>query len=237
MLPEIKGFIPSSLVEWQGRITSVIFLGGCNLRCPFCHSSEIVLNPKNHPTIGWECVEKYLKEKAGWVDAVVISGGEPTIHENLPCLLKSIKNIGYKIKLFTNGTNPKAIETLFELKIIDSISMDIKAPLCGEKYKLASGMQVNINNIKQTIMFIVKSGIEYEFRTTAVPCILEKQDIMDIAKDLSLFGVKKFIIQQFIPRDTLDPSFLNIKPFPDYFLKEIASTINTYIKDVNIANI
>lgn len=212
--PEIKGFIDLSLVDWDGKVSAVIFLPGCNFRCPFCYNSTIVLRPEQLPTIPFERIRKYLTEKRGWLDGVVISGGEPTIHTELPHLCRQIKELQLLIKLDTNGTNPQMIEELIAQRLVDYIAMDIKAPLTIESYSKATGVTMGklLNKVKRTLEFLMDNHVDYEFRTTLVRTVHGVKDLKQIHR--SLQGCRKYVLQNFKGDvETLDPEFKGTKPF------------------------
>ncbi len=192
-------------------------------------------NPESQPEVKWESIERYLKEKKGWIDAVVVSGGEPTTDKGLPLLLKNIKQMNLKTKIFTNGTDPDIIRYLIDSGLADSFSIDIKAPLNSEKYRVATGGDVSVDNIVKSVKIIIENNIDSDFRTTLVPTIFDGEDFKGFARELFYLGIKKIILQQFVPRDTLDPTYLNIKPYSQDFIKEIVQDICFYIKDVEIS--
>jgi pyruvate formate lyase activating enzyme len=230
---EIKGYLPTSLIDYPGKICSVIFLPNCNFRCPFCQNPELILKPKEMPNVEIEHIIEHLKSKHGWIDGVCITGGEPTLHAGLSRLLSEIKKLGFLIKLDTNGTNPEMLKQLIDEKLVDYIAMDIKAPL--EKYEDATKVKVEKNNIKKSIDMIRKSGIDYEFRTTVVPRLIKKEDIKKIGQWLK--GSKKYCIQQFRPDKTLDKSFENEKPYTPDELKQLAKEVKPYFKEVCVRGI
>ena len=137
---EIKGFVDLSLVDWDGKLSCVIFLPNCNFRCPFCHNTTLVLHPERGETIPFERVEDYLNKQKDWLDGVCITGGEPTLHNDLPDLCSKLKEIGFLVKVDTNGTNPTMMKELMNKSLINYIAMDIKAPLTAEKYSKATGI-------------------------------------------------------------------------------------------------
>jgi pyruvate formate lyase activating enzyme len=209
---DVKGFIDVSFVDWDGKIASVLFLPTCNFRCPFCHNVNLVLYHGNLETIPFEYIEEQLEKQKGWADGVCISGGEPTIHSNLPELCSRIKKMGFIIKLDTNGTNPAMIKGLIDNKLVDYVSMDIKAPLTKEKYSEATGVKAEklIEKVKESIRFLMESGMDYEFRTTVVPTIHTLDDIKQICH--SLKGCRKYVLQKFevsIGKSVLDPDLMS----------------------------
>jgi len=227
---EIKGFINLSLVDWDGKISSVVFLAGCNLRCPFCYNTTLVLHPEKLPTIPFEQIENRLKKNRGWVDGVVITGGEPTIHSDLPNLCQKIKRLGFLVKVDTNGTNPVIVKELINRKLVDYIAMDIKAPLTKEKYFRVCGVNTEnlLEEIEKTIDFLLKGEVEYEFRTTAVPSLHDEQDIWEVCQRIR--GCRKYVIQNYKSNvKTIDPKFKNLRPFLEREMEAFLTTAKKII--------
>ncbi|MFH2138621.1 MAG: anaerobic ribonucleoside-triphosphate reductase activating protein [Candidatus Omnitrophota bacterium] len=224
----IKGFNPSTFIDWEGKLSSVIYLPGCNLRCPFCHSSSLVTGDDSLPDVPFQDIKDFFEEKRGWIDGVVIGGGEPTLHKNLCALLTDIKKEGLLVKLDTNGTNPDVIRDLIDYKLVDYIAMDIKAPLDQQKYEKAVGGAVDINKIRESIAILLASDIDYEFRTTVVPAFINREDILSISSTIG--GAKRFVLQQFNHKDTLDPEMLKVKPYNPDELKVLAKIGQEHVK-------
>lgn len=275
---QVKGFEGLSLIDWDGVPCSVIFLGGCNFRCPFCHNSDLVLNPEklrtwnfNIPVTGsnimiflasgvWvppdpgsyhysvpkgfkgnieECRDYSLPRRV--FEGVCITGGEPTLHKELPEMCKEIKSVGLKVKLDTNGTNFSMLSKLIKEKLIDYVAMDIKAPLTQKKYSLAIGRELTLKqfmNISHSINLLLSlKNFDYEFRTTVVPTLHSIKDIEQICRD-DIQGAKKYIIQNFVPNDkVLNPDFWHIKPFSAKKMEEFANVARPYVQSVKIRNI
>lgn len=233
MTIEIKGFVPNSLVDWDGKVVSVIFLAGCNFRCKFCSNKDLVFNPEKMETIDFSKIENYLKRNKEFVDGVVISGGEPTLHSELIDLCQEIKNLGFKVKIDTNGSNPEMLKILLDEKLVDFVAMDIKTSF--EKYKEIAGFD-GIEKIKKSI-FIVKNFPDYEFRITVFPGI-NKEDLVEIAGYLKEKNAgKAFFIQQFRNDECLDKSFEKIKPYKKEKLEEFLSLIKNNFEKAGIRNI
>jgi pyruvate formate lyase activating enzyme len=228
---KIKKFIDNSLIEWEGKLSAVIVVGGCNFSCPFCHNGVLVKSNIDIAEISQDKVLQKLKEKKNWLDGVVISGGEPCLYHELFDLIKKVKALGLPIKLDTNGYHPRMLGTLIRQKLVDYVAMDIKAPL-NNKYKQLSGTNVNLDRIKQSIELLRTSGIDYEFRTTFVPSILEKNDLVEIATYLQ--GSKRFYIQQFSPEETLDHSLSSLVPYTMNYLRETELACKKYITNSRI---
>ena len=229
MTMEIGGLEKSTLIDYPGRIAATVFLLGCNFRCPFCYSSELVLPEKmaEQPKIAEKAFFDFLKERQGLLEGVVICGGEPTIHKDLPDFIKRIKDLGFLLKLDTNGSNPEMLRGLMRKGLVDYVAMDIKAPL-GAKYDLATGVKVDLDKIKESIEIIKGSGVDYEFRSTIVPSIHTKEDVIQMAKDIS--PAKKYYLQNFRGEKTIDPRFEEIKPYAKDFLLEIQKEISSFFE-------
>jgi len=211
---EIKGFVPISFSDWDGKVASMIFLPHCNMRCPFCYNRTLVLCPDTMPTIGLKQVVTYLEENQKWVDGVVITGGEPTLQKDLPSLCSRFKELGLKVKVDTNGTNPTAINKLIEKKLVDYIALDVKADLTREAYSKACGVDAGsfLQRIKSTIRALMGDKVEYEFRTTVVPTLHQIEDMERICDAIK--GCSKFALQNLkSDAETIDPKYQTLKAF------------------------
>lgn len=211
---EIKGFIDVSLSDWDGRVSSVIFLPGCNFRCPFCYNTKLVLQPEAMPTTTLLQVEDYLEGNRKWIDGVVITGGEPTIHNDLPSLCQKLKKMHFTVKVDTNGTNPAMIRKLVDGQLIDYVALDIKAPLTEQEYSRATGVKAApfIGRIRETIQYLLENHVDYEFRTTLVPTLHQTESIDKICQTIK--SCKKYILQNLKSEvDTIDPKFKTLQPF------------------------
>ncbi len=228
---QIGGLQKSTLIDYPGCVACTVFLIGCNFRCPWCYSSELVLPNKitRQPILPEKDFFDFLFKRRKLLDGVVVCGGEPTINNELPVFLKKIKENGFKIKLDTNGSNPELLEKLIKNNLIDYIAMDIKAPI--DKYDKVTGIKVNIDKIKKSIETIKNSEIDYEFRTTIIPDVHSKQDIIQIAKEIS--PAKRYFIQNFKPGKNIDLVFENKKSFNPDFLKEIITNISSLFQECN----
>ncbi len=166
---QIAGYLKTSLIEWSGKITSVIFTSGCNFRCSFCHNADLVESNKlsKRAKISEEEILEDLEYRKKWIDAVVITGGEPTLQNDLDKFLFKLKKLGFKTMVHTNGSQPEVIEILIEKKLVDYWAMDIKGNF--DDYQNFTNIKYQISKIKSSIELIMKSGMEYEFRTTVVP--------------------------------------------------------------------
>ena len=223
---KIGGLQKVTLVDYPGKIACTVFLSGCNFRCPFCYSKELVLpiDIKKQPEIDPKQFFSFLKERKGMIDACVLCGGEPTINNDLKDFIKKIREIGYLIKLDTNGYLPEKLKELIDENLLDYIAMDIKS--CFKDYSLATGINVDVSKIKESIELIKNSGIDYEFRTTIVPGIHTKESIVEMANDIG--KAKKYFLQTFHgEKETIDPAYTNLKSFPEEELKEVLKEISS----------
>lgn len=194
---EFVGLDKLSLLDYEDKMSCVLFSKACNFRCPFCHNGLTVLEADEY--IPWEEIMKYLKLRKGMLDAVVVSGGEPTLLPNLIDKLKDIKSLGYEIKLDTNGTNPDLVKQYIDSHLIDYVAMDIKNS--EDKYPLTAGVKsIDMDNIKKSIKLLKESGIAYEFRTTLVK---EFHNNIDDIKGIGelIKGSKILYLQKFVDRE------------------------------------
>ena len=223
----IGGLQKTTLIDYPSEIACIVFLVGCNFRCPFCFSKELVLENQDLFEISLEEFFSFLEKRRGQLDACVICGGEPTLNSDLADFCRKIKTYNLKIKLDTNGSSPKAIKKLISEKLIDYIAMDVKAPFL--KYKKAIGVDFDISKIKESIEIIKNSGLDYEFRTTVVPTIHTLSDIKEITKQIA--PAKKFFIQNFRnDKEPLDINFKKVTPFSQVELEKVVEEIRPYFK-------
>lgn len=228
---KIKGWQKVSLIDFPPYTVSVIFLGGCNFRCSFCHNPDLVLRAEEVLGIELDDILEYIEKKKMWIDGVCITGGEPTLHKDLPEMISKIREKGMKIKLDTNGTDPEMVSRLIDKKLVDHIAMDIKSSL--EKYGEVCGVTVNKEKIKKSISLIRDSKISYEFRTTVVPGLVGKEDISKIGKMLQ--GSKKYVIQNFRGGTNLiDDALKDIEPFSSQELEEMKKSAEEYLEEVEL---
>jgi pyruvate formate lyase activating enzyme len=227
---KIGGLQRVSLIDYPGLICAVVFLQGCNFKCPYCHNPELVDPQMFGPRIKENDILEFLDTRLGKLDAVAITGGEPTIQDYLPSFLRKIKAMSFAVKLDTNGSEPDVIKDLLEEKLIDYIAMDIKAPL--EKYESIIRAKIDTDLIRESIGIILMSKIPYEFRTTIVESLIEENDILQIAEMIS--GADNYVLQKFVPSKTLDKKFLKEKTWPDEKLQEIKKQLENQIKSVTI---
>ena len=230
---QIGGLQKNTLIDYPGKIACTVFLIGCNFRCPFCYSSELVLPEKieRQPKISEKDFFNFLKKRKGLIEGVVICGGEPSLNKELPKFCQKIKKLGYLVKLDTNGSNPKLLGKLIDEKLVDYVAMDIKGP--KEKYYKIVGMlegenEKLIKKIEKSINILKEGKVDYEFRSTIVPTLHTKEDVIEMAKWIR--GAKRYYLQNFRPEKTIDPKFEKIKPYPQEFLLEIQNAIAPFFE-------
>ena len=230
---KIKGMIEASFLDWDGKIVTTLFVPKCNFRCPYCQNWELIEHPENFEEIDFERIKKFLLSHKDFIDGVCVTGGEPTIYEDLLDFIKKIKELGFLVKLDTNGSKPRMIKKLIDEKLVDYIAMDMKAPF--EKYDAAGGVKVDVESIKRSIEIIMNSKIEYEFRTTAVPGITDESDIENIAA--SVRGAKKYVLQQFIPKNAVDEKLRNITPYEKDVFEKMMEKAKKYVKNARMRGV
>lgn len=222
-----KGWQKTSLIEYPGKISTVVFTGGCNFRCPFCYNAELVERPHRLSDLGEEAVLQYLEENRELYQALVISGGEPTLNAQLPEFLAEVKALGLCAGLETNGSNPTMVARLLELGLVDYLAMDVKAPLEWEAYRRAAGLSQGredmLDDVKRTLQHLRAARVELELRCTVVPRFHTPEDILRLAEQLR--GYPHFVLQQFAPEGALDPSLRDQIPYSDEVLRHLHEKI------------
>ena len=202
---KIGGLQRVSLIDYPGKISATVFTQGCNFACPYCHNPELV-----DPALSGACLPEaeifsYLEKRRGKLQAVTITGGEPTIQSDLALFIGQVRAMGYLVKLDTNGSQPTTLKELIAAKLLDYIAMDIKAPL--HKYAAITRAPARKAAIRQSIKMIKAAGIPYEFRTTVVKSQLSRDDILEIGRLIS--PAPCYALQRFIPSKPLDREFLS----------------------------
>jgi len=232
----IAGIQKTTLIDYPGKIACVIFLAGCNFRCPWCYSAELVLPEKiiKQPRFSEKEIFDFLETRRGLLEGVVICGGEPTINKELPQFIEKIKAMGppaggFAVKLDTNGSNPKMLKELVNSGLINYVAMDIKTAPESAVYKNIMTEGIIIENINESVEFLKSGKIDWEFRTTVVNTVHKKEDFLEIAKWIGGPEVK-YYLQNFRAEKTIDPEFEKIKPFPKEFLEEIVKEISPHFK-------
>jgi pyruvate formate lyase activating enzyme len=232
-LVEIKGLEKFAPKDFPGVLTCTVFLGSCNFRCPYCHNADLVLNPESLPTFPMDYFIDFLDSRKDWLEGVCVTGGEPLIHKDLEDFLSVLKERRLLVKLDTNGSFPSRLSALIQKDLLDSVAMDVKAPL--EKYRDVTKSSVNPEDIQKSIEIIMNSSVEYMFRTTVVPGLVEAEDIIKMGQMLK--GAKVFQIQQFSPHNTLEPSFEQKNPFPEKEIQAMAEAAKEFFSEVRFEGI
>jgi len=216
---KFSGIQKTSLIDFPNRIASVLFTPGCNLRCPYCYNWRIIVDPKP-PFLQEEAALKTLESRKKYVDAAVVTGGEPTMHKEIPKFLRKLEDRGFAIKLDTNGFYPQVLEEC--LAHVDYVALDVKTSL--KKYARLESKDTA--DFLRTIEILKSGKVEYEFRATVVPGFVDAEDIPQIGELVK--GAKTFAFQQFIPEDTLDKNFKKLKPYTPETITEFAETMKKY---------
>lgn len=220
---KFSGIQKTSLLDFPDRISTVLFTPDCNLRCPYCHNWRIVLDPKP-PFLNDKKVIQILEKRKKYINAVAITGGEPTIHEKIPRFLKKLKEKGFSVKVDTNGFFTGVLKEC--LPFVDYVALDVKTSL--EKYERLGSK--NTDNLLRTVETLKNGEIDYEFRTTVVPGFVDKEDVYKIAEIVK--GGERLAFQQFIPEDTLDEKYNKIKPYPPEVIYDFADIMKEYVNEV-----
>jgi len=232
-LVEIKGLEKFAAKDFPGTISSTVFLGGCNFRCPYCHNADLVLKPESLPVLSLDLFLCFLDARQGWLEGVCVTGGEPLLQDHLEDLLSVIKERRLLVKLDTNGSRPDRLEALLQENLVDSLAMDVKAPL--ERYQAVTRSAVAEQDIRRSIDLIQVSGLEYMFRTTAVPGLVGPDDLVQIGRLLA--GARLFQVQQFVPHDTIDPRFRQVVPYGRDDILAMADSVRPYFDEVKVEGV
>lgn len=226
---QIGGFQPTSLVDYPGTISAIVFTVGCNFRCPYCHNPELVFESPER-FIPEEEVFAFLEKRKGKLPAVTVTGGEPTMQEDLLPFFSRLKEMGYLVKLDTNGTNPRMLQEAVEQKRVDYVAMDIKAPLA--KYAQVTCSAVNADAIRKSTAFLLQGRVPYEFRTTVAKGLLSPEDLRIIGKEIA--GAQQYFLQQFSPAQTLHPAFRTALSYTDEELRAFARELEAFVTNCNV---
>lgn len=228
----IYGLNKTTLLDYPEHVAATIFLGGCNFRCPFCHNKDLVLMQGKQVSIDKEEVLSFLKKRKGILSGVCISGGEPTLEPELKTFIADIKELGYLVKLDTNGYRPEVIDALLDGKLLDYIAMDIKN--CLGEYGKSIGIEgVDTDRIKESIGCIMNSGIAYEFRTTVVRELHTKEGMLAIGKEIE--GARAYFLQEYRESEgVIAPGF---HPCERSEMEEMAGLIKPYVPNTALRGV
>jgi len=239
---QISGFLKTSLIEWPGKVTSVIFTSGCNFRCPFCHNSDLVLSKKPFLIKESEVLTDLEKRKK-WTDAVVVTGGEPTLQPDLDLFLQKCKNLGFLTMVHTNGNRPEIVENLIKQNLVGFWAMDLKGDF--ENYEKYTGIKIETENIKKSLKLIAKNKSEFELRTTIVPGLHDRENLTKLArqlkKEIENYKLKtvnfRWFLQQFQPMNCLDKKYLKIIPYSKQDLEKIYQDLQKIIPKTSLRGV
>lgn len=219
----IAGIVRQSLVDYPGKIAAAVFTQGCNMNCVFCHNRCLVGQNENNPLQRQDEFFSFLASRKRFLDGVVVSGGEPTLQPNLESFTEKVKDMGYLVKLDTNGTRPWVIKKLIDKNLVDYIAMDVKAPM--KKYREICRSKVDEQAILDSMSVIRESGVDYEFRTTFCPQ-LNDSDIREIGELIA--GAKKYVLQQYRETDAVKGGYTG-KAAAQQFHDEPNRQIRNYV--------
>lgn len=218
------GIQKTSIIDFPDRVSTVMFTPGCNLRCPYCHNWRLVINPSG-PFLSEAKAIEILEERREFVDAVVITGGEPTLHRDLPLFLHTLKELGYSVKLDSNGILPEVLrECILHL---DYVAVDVKtSPDLYSKLGAES-----VEGLQNTIEMLKHTNIDYEFRCTVVPGFVNEETVPSVGEMVE--GASLFVFQQFVPGDALDPGFNLVKPYSKERISRMGDIMKSYVEEVD----
>jgi pyruvate formate lyase activating enzyme len=224
----VKGFQGTSLLDYPGKIASLVFYGGCNLTCSYCHNPSLVLNPDRLDDYDLAVLIDDLARRKAFIDGVVISGGEPTLDKGLLTLLSRIKGLGLLVKLDTNGLAPKVLKEAIWEGLVDFVAIDLKT--APSRYQELHPEKVDVAKLAKSVRLLLDGPVDYEFRTTCVPGLVGQPEIRELG-DL-IRGADRWMLQQFLPRHSLAESARKITPYSADELGSLAETAREYVDEV-----
>jgi pyruvate formate lyase activating enzyme len=227
---KFKAWQKTSLVEYPGKLSTVLFVGGCNFRCPFCYNASLVLEPASTPDLPGDTVLDYLREHRSLYQAVVVTGGEPTLHEELPSFLQSVKSLDLLAGVETNGSRPALLGRLLDEKLVDFVAMDLKGPLTAPAYRRAAGLhggaEEAVAAVRQSLSLLAgHPDIAVELRCTVVPSLHRSRGLGRLGAELSAAGLPRLVLQQFRPKGALDAAFRQERPYTPAELERLSGLL------------
>ncbi len=229
---EIHGFAKTTLLDYPKHVAATVFFGGCNFRCPFCHNGDLVLTPGQVPVIPEEEVLAYLKKRQGILEGVCITGGEPTLQPDLETFIRKIKDLGYLVKLDTNGYRPEILSSLLEKELLDYVAMDIKNS--KEKYPLTVGKaDFDIAKIEASVQLLMSGKIPYEFRTTVVRELHTIDDMKKIGEWIA--GAEKYFLQDYRDSEKIISPGFSSRSKED--LLQMQALLRNYVPDTQLRGV
>ena len=227
----ISGLQKMTLLDYPGKVACTVFLQGCNFRCPFCHNSSLLGKPQA-PSLSQEELLAFLRKRQGILDGVCITGGEPTLCKELPELLKSIKDLGFDIKLDTNGYRPDVLKSLVSQGLVDYVAMDIKN--CPDRYGETAGISnLDLAKIQESMVFLMNGDLDFEFRTTVVSPLHSVEDVEALACRIK--GTKKYFLQNFV--DSGDLLGEGLSAHEKETLEEMLKAAQKYIPEAELRGV
>jgi pyruvate formate lyase activating enzyme len=226
----IKGFQGTSLLDFPGRIASLVFFGGCNLTCPYCHNPGLVLDPGQYPDYPVAAVLDELQARRRFIDGVVVSGGEPTLDPGLLPFLRQVKGLGLAVKLDSNGLGPAVLEKAVAEGLVDCIALDLKT--APARYGELHGGPVDTSGLLRSVRLLLEGRVDYELRTTCVPGLVEAADIHAIGELVR--GARSWVLQQFVPGHSLAEELREVEPHPAATIRAFAGLAGGYVGEVAV---
>lgn len=226
----IAGHLKSSFIDYPDKISSVFFTSGCNFRCPYCHNAELILSSADSAELTYEDIGAFLNQKKKYLDGLVISGGEPTIHQDLGDFIRFLKAWDLPIKLDTNGTNPLMLEELLAEGLLDYVAMDLKAP--AAKYGQVAKASLCLEDILASRKLLMASNIDYEFRSTIVSELHTKEDVVAMAQEIK--GAKRYILQSFRDNEGVLEGLGKFNAYPPEIMAEWLEEIRPLFDEVHL---
>ncbi len=226
----VNGLRKFSLIDYPGKISCVVFFGGCNFRCPFCHNPVLIFDPESQGTLSVEELSEFFQQRRDKLEAAVFSGGEPSLEPHLPRYVRAAKEAGFRVKLDTNGSFPEVIRNLYEAGLLDALGIDYKAP-AGKYSQICGNPDERISDkVRQSIAFAVKNGIELDVRTTVHRALLSEEDLRTMYEELSSLGVKQWTLQQFHKAELIDERLNEIPTWSDAEFKKLAASLGPMVR-------
>jgi len=227
---KIKGFQGTSLLDFPGRIASLVFFGGCNLSCPYCHNPSLVLDPEQYPDYPLEALLEELQERRSFIDGVVVSGGEPTLDPDLLRFLREVKGLNLEVKLDTNGLMPDVLEAILAENLADYLALDLKTAI--DRYPELHHASVDCDALRKSIRLILDSPVDYEIRTTCAPGLVETADLENIGQTIR--GARQWVLQQLVPRHSMVEAWRDVQPHSEERLNEFVELAEGFVEKVSL---
>lgn len=224
----IKGYQGTSLLDFPGKIASLVFFSGCNLSCPFCHNPDLLFDDEQLPDIPLDELVEDLRTRRNFIDGVVVTGGEPTLAPELEPLLRLVKDLGLLVKIDTNGLAPQVLEKLVRDGLVDFVALDLKT--APERYGELHNRPIDLAGLERSIAILKSAEVAYELRTTCVPGFISEQDIHRIGTRVR--GAGHWVLQQFAPGHALSETCRELQPYPATTIRQLGDIAAEYVKKV-----